>query len=187
MTGPTLEQDKRRMLRLADIVAGMGGDAWTQAFADGGCGLITRRSTGEEVTICTFTADALPGEIELLVGALDDTILFLRARARAVEVLRALQASGEAGKDAPGDQGELPMREGDFAANAAMHLNERPFWRFLAETTPGGPVDSKELADHRLKQELGIQSKSELNEKPRAQSAWIHMRGSYQLWKRNGG
>lgn len=182
MTAPTLEQDRHRLDRLAEIAERMAGDSWTFIASAEGMEILSLRSTGEEVSIGMISAEALPDELEVISGALENLLLLFRTRARAIEQVRRLKAA--AGQDNPAPPAEPTMRDGNFAANAAMHLNERPFWRFLEETTAGGPVRTLEAADARLKRELAIDSKKKLNEDGRAQAAWVHLRGTYQLWMR---
>lgn len=186
MTEPTIEQDRHRLEQFANIAERMAGDSWTFIASDEGTEILSLRSTGEEVSIGMISAEALPDELEVITCALENLLLLFRTRARAVEQVRRLQAAAGQGKPAPPAE-TTPQpegREGDYAANAAMTLNERPFWRFLEETTAGGPVRDRDAADARLKRELAIKSKADLNKDGRAKAAWLNLRGSYQLWKR---
>lgn len=172
-----LEKDKAALSRLADIAERMAQDRWGMV-ADGDNMRVTSfRGEGEEVTICILTSAALPDEIDLIAGALDDLRLFARSRARASEAFRALREQ-VAGGGAP------RLREGDFAANAAMLCGERTFQRFLEETGADGAVRDKDAADKRLKALLGITSKRQLNDDLAAQAGWIDLRSRYQAWMR---
>lgn len=174
-----LEKDKAALSRLADIGERMAGDRWGMV-ADGDSMRVTSfRGDGKEVTICILTPAALPDEIDLIAGALDDLRLFARSRARAADAFRAL-------RDQVAGGGSPRLREGDFAANAAMLCGERTFQRFLEETGRGGAVRDKESADKILKERLGIASKSRLNDDLAAQAGWIDLRGQYQAWMRGG-
>lgn len=172
-----LERDKASLARLADIAERMDGDKWGMVAAET-MAVTTRRATGEEVVLCTFATDALPDEIDLIAGALDDLRLFLRSRSRAAKQFRDMQR--QLGRE------EQRLREGDFAANAAMLCNDRPFQRFLEEKTAGGPVRDSRAADTRLKSVLAIASKTQLNEDAGAQRRWLALRGDYQNWLRGG-
>lgn len=174
---PTLEQDKASLARLADMAERLHGDRWGMVADEAMC-VTTRRATGEEVVLCTFTVDALPDEIDLIAGALDDLRLFLRSRSRAAKQFRDMQR--QLGRE------ERRLREGDFAANAAMLCNDRPFQRFLEGATAGGPVRDSRAADTRLKSVLAITSKRQLNEDAGAQGRWLALRGDYQNWLRGG-
>lgn len=175
---PSLERDKAAFVRLADIAERLEGDRWSM-IADGGVVQVTSlRADGREVALCTFTAEAQADEIDLISGALDDLFCFVRLRARAKQEFRDLRRQlGEGGS---------ALREGDFAANAAMLCAERPFQRFLEERGEGGPVRDKEAADVRLKALLGITSKKQLNDEADAQARWVGLRDQYQLWMRGG-
>ncbi|GLR55150.1 hypothetical protein KYK30_31860 [Shinella yambaruensis] len=173
---PSLERDKAAFARLADIAERMQGRQWGMSSDGERVHLTTTRGGGEEVTIGTFTADALSDEIDLIAGALDDLLCFIRLRARAVEEFRELRR-----QLAPGDR---VLRDGDFAANAAMLCAERPFQRFLEERGEGGPVRDKDAADARLKVLLNIASKRQLNDEPEAQARWVSLRGDYHIWMR---
>ena len=171
-----LEKDKAALSRLADIAERMARDRWGMV-ADGQSMRVTSfRAEGDEVTICVLTPEALPDEIDLIAGALDDLRLFARSRARASEAFRALRDQSAGG--AP------RLREGDFAANAAMLCGERTFQRFLEEAGADGAVRDKDAADKRLKTLLGITSKRQLNDDLAAQAGWIDLRGRYQAWMR---
>lgn len=171
--GPTLEQDKAAFARLFHIAERLSGDRWGMV-ADGTITVTARRSTGEEVALCVFTADALPDEIDLIAGALDDLRLSLRSRSRAADTVRDLRR--QLGRM------PAPKRDGDFAANAAILCGERPFQRFLEEIGAGGPVRDLRAADTRMKALLDIKSKSQLNEDAAAQAKWIDLRSRYQAW-----
>lgn len=174
---PTLERDKAKLARLADIAQRMAGDGWGMVAADT-MQVTTRRATGEDVVLCVFSADALPDEVELIAGALDDLRLFLRSRERAVQVLGDLRR--QLGHE------EKRKRDGDFAANAAMLCGVRTFQRFLDEIGAGGAVRDPRAADTRLKFLLRVDSKKQLNDEADAQSRWIDLRGKYEAWMRGG-
>ncbi len=173
-----LERDKAKIGRLSDVAERLDGDGWGMVAADKAVTVTTRRATGEAVPLCTFTAEALPDEIELIAGALDMLRLFLRTRGRAAQALADLRR--QLGQE------ERRLREGDFAANAAMLCNERPFQRFLELKGAGGAVRDKQAADTRLKFLLNIQSKTRLNDDVAAQARWLSRRGDYELWMRGG-
>lgn len=78
-----------------------------------------------------------------------------------------------------------PQEKGkNYAANAALLLQETPFRRFLAEPYQGIQVLDFDMADAELKQRLGIKSKSELNSDPAAAQHWRELRGEYETWMR---
>lgn len=172
----SLEKDKAAFSRLADIAERMQDDRWGMVADGDGIRVTSFRGDGGEVTVCILTAEALPDEIDLVAGALDDLRLFVRSRERAKEEFRALRGQGSGG--AP------RLRDGDFAANAAMLCAERTFQRFLEETCAGGAVRDKDAADKRLKEHLGITSKRQLNDDLAAQASWIDLRSRYQAWMR---
>ena len=76
------DREKARVTRLEDIVGRCKGDKWRFDTDGDQTHIIARRSTGESVILGTLYADALPDEVELLTGALENTVLFLRLRAR---------------------------------------------------------------------------------------------------------
>lgn len=175
---PSLERDKAKLEQLAEIARRMEGDWWGMEADGETIKLVARRSTGEDVTLGHFSTDALPDEIELICGAFDLLLLLMRTRARAREEFRELRR--QLGQE------EKRLREGDFAANAAMHCGERPFQRFLEEASQCGPVRDKLAADTRLKGLLNITSKKQINEDAAAQGRWIAFRGRYEHWMRGG-
>lgn len=175
------QREKARVARLEDIVARCKGDRW-QFDTDGDqTHLISRRSTGERVILGTIYADALPYEVELLTGAQENTILFLRLRERAKIAFRSGQAP------APDRQPASRLREGDFAANAAILCAEPLFHRFLERRqhpAEARAIHNKDHADTVLKTLIGITSKTQLNREERAQAAFIDLRSDFEAWKR---
>jgi hypothetical protein len=175
---PSLERDKAVFARLIDIAERMQGDRWGMV-ADGESVRVTSlRTDGIEVALCTFTAEAQADEIDLIAGALDDLLCFVRLRARAKQEFRDLRRRLD-------DNAGPSLRDGDFAANAAMLCAERPFQRFLEERAAAGPIRDKDAADSALKKLLAITSKTQLNDTPDAQARWISLRGDYQSWMRS--
>lgn len=174
---PTAEQDKVRLGRLATTVAAMAGDEWLMTAEAGAMHLVSRRSDGSRVELCTFSAAIQNDELELIVGALDSALLLFRVRGRAASEFRKMRDAQAQG---------MSLRPGDFSANAAMTLNEPRFWRFLESKLPGELIANKFQADARFKKLLGIQSKTVLNEDVFAQQAWIDLRAEYDAWLRGG-
>ncbi|MFK0338729.1 hypothetical protein ACIQT7_15785 [Agrobacterium deltaense] len=174
------QREKARVARLADIADRCRGDRW-EFDADGDqTHIISRRSTGERVILGTLYAEALPDEVELLTGALEDTVLFLTLRQRAIIALK----SGYSPR--PERQPTSRLREGDFAANAAMLCADTLFHRFLEQRqhpAQSRTIHNKEHADTVLKSLIGITSKTQLNREERAQAAFIDLRSDFELWK----
>lgn len=177
---PIDERMRARLLRLAEIVDRCRRDNW-EMDADGDkISVVARRVTGEQITLCTIHTNALPDEIELISGALSDAILFLELRRRAITALRSGQ-SVQAER-----QQQNTLRDGDFAANAAILCAEPPFHRYLERRDPTRAIHNKEHADTTLKKLIGITSKKQLNTEARAQTAFRDLRADYQAWKERG-
>lgn len=176
---PTVEQDKARLARLMDVHERTQDDEWGFFSDDLGMAVTARRAGGEERIIGRLTADASSDEIELFVSAHEILRHFVRSYRRSVSAFRDLKER----LDRLEPPREPVLRDGDFAANAAMTLDDRRFWRFL-EQKGGGPVRDKAAADARLKDLLKIGSKSKLNEDVFAQTGWIDLRGEYEAWLR---
>jgi hypothetical protein len=119
-------------------------------------------------------ADALPEDIELVSGALENVALFLELRRRAVIALR---------------RGVSPrgLRDGDFAANAAMLCAEKLFHRFLERRDSSRAIHNEDHADTVLKKLLGISSKTQINTEARAQMAFLDLRADFDAWKQGRG
>ncbi|HCJ70842.1 hypothetical protein [Agrobacterium pusense] len=172
------QREKARVARLTDITDRCKGDKWEFDTDGDQKHLIARRSTGERVVIGTLYADALPYEIELILGALENTALFLALRQRAIIALKN-------GYQQPASrQPEAQLREGDFAANAAMLCAEPLFHRFLERRDQTRAIHNKDHADTVLKKLIGITSKTQLNREERAQAAFIDLRSDFEAWKR---
>ncbi|UXT99906.1 hypothetical protein [Agrobacterium tumefaciens] len=171
------QREKARVARLADIADRCKGDRW-EFDADGNqTHIIARRSTGERVILGTIYAEALPDEVELLTGALEDTVLFLTLRQRAIIALKSGQ------RPPPDRQPASRLREGDFAANAAMLCADPLFHRFLERRDQTRAIHNKDHADTVLKKLIGITSKTQLNREERAQAAFIDLRSDFEAWK----
>lgn len=176
----TLERQKARVARIAAIADRCHGDCWEIDLDGAQTHVIARRSTGEHAVLCTIYADALPDEIELISGALSDAILFLELRRRAITVLRSGQSPQTA------RQPLNTLRDGDFAANAAILCAEPLFHRYLERRDPTRTIHNREHADTTLKKLIGITSKKQLNTEARAQTAFRNLRADYQAWKERG-
>lgn len=171
------QREKARVARLTDITEHCKGDKWEFDTDGDQKHLIARRSTGERVIIGTLYADALPYEIELILGALENTALFLALRQRAIVALKN-------GYQPPTNrQPHTQLREGDFAANAAMLCAEPLFHRFLERRDQTRAIHNKDHADTVLKKLIGITSKTQLNREERAQAAFIDLRSDFEAWK----
>ncbi len=183
MTGREQEnrqREKARVARLEDIAGRCKGDRWRFDTDGNQTHIIARRSTGESVILGTLYAEALPDEVELLTGALENTILFLTLRERAKVAFRSGQSLPS------GNQQTSQLREGDFAANAAMLCAEPLFHRFLERRqhpAQSRAIHNKDHADTVLKKLIGITSKTQLNREERAQAAFIDLRSDFELWK----
>lgn len=173
-------REKARLARIATIVDRCHGDSWEIDIDGDQTHIIARRSTGEQAVLCTIYADALPDEIELISGALSDAILFLELRRRAIVSLR----SGQGRPPVPHSEDRL--RDGDFAANAAILCAEPLFHRYLERRDPTRAIHNKDHADTTLKKLIGITSKKQLNTEARVQTAFRDLRADYQAWKERG-
>lgn len=170
------EREKARVSRLAGIADRCKGDRWMVDVDGSQTNIIAQRATGEHAVLCTIFSEALPDEIELICGALADTILFLELRRRAINALKN-------GTQAPLEgQRQNRLREGDFAANAAMLCAEPLFHRFLERRDQTRAIYNKDHADTVLKKLLGITSKKQLNTEERAQTDFIDLRTDFDVW-----
>ena len=170
------EREKARLTRIAMIADRCNGDRW-EIDADGKQRhVVATRSTGDRVILCTIYEDALPDEVDLISGALSDAILFLSLRRRAIAALK----NGQSVQMDPRQHYQL--RDGDFAANAAMLCAEPLFHRFLERRDQTRAVHNKDHADTVLKKLLGITSKTQLNREERAQTAFIDLRTDFEIW-----
>ncbi|WP_313613431.1 hypothetical protein [Agrobacterium sp.] len=180
MTSPAQQQrdrEKSKVSRLTIIKDQCRGDSWFADATDGQVHIIAKRSSGEQVVLATIYADALPGEVELISGALENTVMFLELRDRAIVALRSGQQQPRQG------QQQDRLRDGDFAANAAMLCAEPLFHRFLERKDSQGAIYDAKQADAALKRVLCINSKTQLNREARAQTAFLDLRADYQAWK----
>jgi hypothetical protein len=184
MTSPAQEQrqrEKSKVSRLTMIKNQCRGDSW---FADADAGqvhIIAKRSSGEQVVLATIYADALPGEVELISGALENTVMFLELRDRAIVALRSGQQQPNQG------QQQDRLRDRNYAANAAILCADPDFQRFLEMKDTDGAIYSAEHADKALKRVLRITSKTQLNREARAQTAFTDLRSDFEAFKRKRG
>lgn len=172
------DKEKARVSRLIDIANRCHGDRWEIDFDGQQTNIIAKRSSGEQDVICTISGTALPEEIELISRAFENVVMFLDIRRRAIIALKQSQPS-------QGARQATRVRDGDFAANAAILCAEPLFQRFLERRDRGGSaIHNQEQADAVLKRLLGITSKTQLNRQERAQTAFIDLRADFQRWKR---
>lgn len=177
------DQERARLARLADVAERCGRDQWSITAEAGEVHITTRRSTGEDAKLCTIHDGALADEIELISGALENVVLFLALRQRAVIAFNELQRET---KPAPLTPEPHKLKAGDFAANAAMLLAKPEFHRFLERKDASRVIHTNEHADTVLKSLLGITSKSQLNTQGQAQGAFIQLRADFETWVQRG-
>ncbi|WHA40934.1 hypothetical protein [Agrobacterium larrymoorei] len=179
------DREKQKVARLTDIVQRCHGDRWSFDTDDKQTHILSCRATGESVVLCTIYADALPDEIELISGALENVALFLELRRRAIIALKSGQASQSS---APQPEHGRQLRDGDFAANAAILCAEPLFHRFLERQDRDGKqaIHDKDQATAVMKRLIGITSRKQLNSEERAQTAFIDLRADFQAWKERG-
>ncbi len=173
------EREKARLSRIAMIADRCAGDRWEIDVDGKQTHVVATRSTGDRAILCTIFEDALPDEVDLISGALSDAVLFLSLRRRAIA---ALKSSHPASSDT---QQRQHLREGDFAANAAMLCADPLFHRFLERRqhpAQARAIHNKEHADTVLKTLIGITSKTQLNREERAQAAFIDLRTDFDIW-----
>lgn len=170
------DREKARVSRLLDIVQRLSGDVWTMDSDNGQTHVLARRSSGEAVILCTIFQDALPEEIELIGEAFSNIALLLELRERSITAYAEVQR--QLGRKGP------VLREGNFAAQAAMLLSEPLFHRFLERHDTGGAIHNRDLADGALKRVLRIKSKTQINTVARAQVAFLQLRSDFEVWKR---
>lgn len=84
--------------------------------------VIARRAFGEDAVICTVFADALPEEVELISGALENAAMLLDLRMRAITTVKDLRR--QLGQPAE------TVRDKNYSAQASMLLQNRSFQRF---------------------------------------------------------
>lgn len=175
------DREKARLARLAGIADRCLNDSWTIDAYGRQTNIVVTRSTGEQAVICTIHQAALPDEMDLIAGALENLLLFLELRRRAIAALKERQATGS-----PPARDGAGMREGDFAANAAMLCAEPLFHRFLESRDPTRDIHDRDHADAALKALIGIASKKQLNSEREAQAAFLDLRADFNLWKEGG-
>lgn len=176
------EREKAKVHRLADIVERCKGDRWMIDTDGREAHVISRRSTGDSAVLCTIYADALPYEIELISGALENVGMLLELRERAIVAFKHV-APAQTRQVQPQRR---ELRDGNFAANAAMLCEEPLFHRFLERRDQTRAIHNKDHADTVLKKLIGITSKTQLNTQERAQTAFIDLRSDFEAWKERG-
>lgn len=177
------EREKQRVARLENIVQRAKGDRWSFDVDSKQTHILSLRATGESVVLCTIHDEALPDEIELISGALANIVLLLELRQRAIIAVKSGRASHP--QQPPSQQQQ--MRDGDFAANAAILCGQQLFHRFLERRSRDcGAIHNKDHADKVMKQLIGITSKTQLNKEERAQAAFIDLRSDFEVWKERG-
>lgn len=177
------EHEKQKVARLTDIVRRTNGDRWSFDVDGKQTHILSLRATGESVVLCTIHDEALPDEIELISGALANIVLLLELRQRAIIAVK----SGRASQPQQPPQQQRQMRDGDFAANAAILCGQPLFHRFLERRARVcGAIHDKDQADKVMKRLIGITSKTQLNKEERAQAAFIDLRSDFDVWKERG-
>lgn len=158
------------------------GDSWTVESDDDGAHLLSFRSSHDTAILASFNEKASREEIDLVVHALPLLFHFLDMLGRATRKIESLEA--QLGKRSRPQ--EPILREGDFAANAAMLCDNVEFHRFLEKKDTHGAIFDAKQADAALKRVLHITSKKQLNEEAKPQSAWLDLRNEFEHRMRVG-
>lgn len=176
MTPSEKDQERAAIARYGGIADRLAGDVWGIEADGGPLRLTSRRSSGEVVTLCTIGFDCLAHEQDLICSGFEILLMLLDFKRRAAATIHELQGRL--------DQRERRAKASDYAAQAAMLLDNPTFRRFLEGKGAGGPVRDKQAADTRLKSVLAIRSKSEINNDDRARRAFLSLRADFDAWKR---
>lgn len=116
-------------------------------------------------TLLTFDAGATRDERMMIFDIREDVGFLLATIDRAFAALRVKRRED---------------RTKDFAAEAAMKCGSAQFQRFLG-------ASSATVADIRLKERLGIDSKRDLNTDREAAVRWRALRAEFETWMRGQG
>lgn len=183
-----------RLRRLTDLADRIAADQWEIEDDDRGTRVYASRFDGSEAVICGFTRHARDDEVTLISGALDHLTFFLplisRASTRIREqdaIIARLESELAALKDEPATDERPADKAKDYAAQASMLLVKPVFQRFLSEQRDGEVVDDKDTADRVLKEQLGIESKKQINSDDAARSAWLDLRARFSAFERGYG
>ncbi len=152
------DPEKARLARLAGIADRCLNDSWSIDAYGRQRNIVTRRSTGEQAVICTIHQAALPDEMDLIAGALENLLLFLELRRRAIVALKERQATGSPAARSTAQGGadagrRLCGERGDVVCRAAVSS-------FSGERDPTRDIHDKDHADAALKALIGIASKN---------------------------
>jgi hypothetical protein len=168
--------------RFRGIADRLKGDRWTVETDSDGTHLLSFRTSHDEAILATFHLDALRAEIDLIAQGVPLLFQFLDMLDRATRRIRSLEHDLRRAQRPP----EPKLREGNFAANAALLCKEPLFHRFLERKDTQGAIFDETQADAALKRVLHITSKTKFNTDVKAQSAWIDLRAEYDAWKERG-
>lgn len=169
--------EKARLRKLAGIADRCRRDRWYVDHDDGGTHVLTQRADGQRDILCTIYPAATTDEAELISAALENLVLFLTLRKRSIAAFAELEAKIGRPQN---------LRRGNFAANAAILLNDPTFHRFLERKTTGGAIHNADQADAAFKRLLRITSKKQLNTEEGPQTGFLRLRDDYENWKDRG-
>lgn len=165
---------RARLDRIRARLGYLDGDRWTREIDEDGERIVTARvvtSGGRRVgheapeTLLTFDAGATRDERMMIFDIREDVAFLLATIDRAFAALRVKKHED---------------RAKDFAAEAAMKCSSAQFQRFLG-------ASSATVADIRLKERLGIDSKRDLNTDREAAARWRELRAEFETWMRGQG
>jgi hypothetical protein len=168
--------------RFRGIADRLKGDRWTVETDKDGTHLLSFRTSHDEAILATFHRDALRHELDLIAQAVPLLFQFLDMLDRATRRVRHLEIDLERARRPQ----EPKLREGNFAANAALVCKEPLFHRFLERKDTQGAIFDEQQADAALKRVLHVTSKSKFNTEIKAQSAWLDLRAEFDAWKERG-
>ena len=142
-----------------------------------GMGLGVTRLDGRLIVAARFTRDANATDMEALAFGFDAVKFLIGLLDRAFDEIRNLK--GALPREPAPDSGPA-----NFAAEAAIKCGEPAFKKFLMEKHGLESPATDEACAQKLRQMLGITTRSVLNSDDAAAARWKQLRGEFQGWRR---
>lgn len=186
MNHPAASPQQKRLDAIRNRVA-LASPDWGFA-ADGAGFVLTAGGKDGSATIATIPAGAPFADSELILNAQPDLLWLLEAYTKLAERFRAQHSTSPSERGEGRGEGQRErdgrLRDGDFAANCAIHCTEPAFKKFLEEEHGlERPLTDDRVAT-KVRSILAIRSRGELNTDTAAAARWLELRSHFDAWKK---
>ncbi len=181
MNAAALSPDAARLRAIRAALDAIAPGQWTRAQDERGPLIEARADYGEIVVLARFGEHATVDEVAFAGDAPDMVRFLLRLLDDAFAALRALKA-GQAFDAANAGEGAPAAK--NFAAECALKCKDFRFQQYLAARHGLEPPLTDDRAAQKVRSILSVQSRAELNDGGKAETAWKRLRADFAAYEK---